>query len=267
VRRADAKPPADGLGLRAARVGIAIAVVLLAFAVVRVWDFTIPRVGAYHYQAVFLANGQTWFGHYRHRIGPYAAMDSVYYVQTNAAQDTDVPPTSQLIKRGNELQAPEADVLIPKTAILFIEDLRDDSPIAKYMDQQRWLAGWVRWLALPALRGALAGAAIDPGHLPFVAGERIDAVLVLDGQAYFGHLEDFGLSDSVTLRDVYYFQDAQASTTNLPVGLVQRGTELHAPADGMRIRRDKILAIEHVGAGSPVARAIATEREIERLAR
>jgi hypothetical protein len=127
------------------------------------------------------------------------------------------------------------------------------------------LPGWVRWLVLPALAGAILGAAVDPARLPPVAGERIDAVLLLDGQAYFGHLEDFGLSDTVTLRDVYYFQDASAATTNLPVGLVKRGSELHAPADGMQIRRDKILAIEHVGADSAVAKAIAAQREIERL--
>jgi hypothetical protein len=137
VRRAEPAASADGLGLRLARIGIAIGVFLLAVLIVRVWDFTIPRVGAARYQAVFLQNGQTWFGHYRDRLGPYAAIDSVYYVQTKASQDPDVPATSQLIKRGNELHAPDPQVLIPKTAILFVEDLRDDSPIAKYMDQQR----------------------------------------------------------------------------------------------------------------------------------
>ena len=129
------------------------------------------------------------------------------------------------------------------------------------------LPGWARWLALPALAGALAGASIDIERLPFASSERIDAVLLLDGQAYFGHLEDFGLSDTVTLRDVYYFQDARATTTNLAVALVQRGTELHAPADGMQIRRDKILAIEHVAPTSAVATAIAAQREIELLVR
>lgn len=116
---------------------IAIAVLVLAFTAMRVWDFTIPHVGATRYQAVFLQNGQTWFGQYRDRIGPYAAMDTVYYVQTKASQDVDVPPTSQLIKRGNELHGPDRAVLIPKTAILFIEDLRDDSPIAKFMAQRQ----------------------------------------------------------------------------------------------------------------------------------
>jgi hypothetical protein len=129
------------------------------------------------------------------------------------------------------------------------------------------LPGWARWLVLPAVAGALVGALVDVQRLPFVTGERIDAVLLVDGQAYFGHLEDFGLSDTVTLRDVYYFQDARAATTNLTVALVQRGTELHAPADGMRIRRDKILAIEHVSPVSSVAKAIAAQREIERFLR
>ena len=72
-----------------------------------------------------------------YRVGPYAAMDTVYYVQTKTSQEADAPATSQLIKRGNELHAPDPHVLIPKTAILFVEDLRDDSPIAQYMDQQR----------------------------------------------------------------------------------------------------------------------------------
>ena len=125
---------------------------------------------------------------------------------------------------------------------------------------------WLRWVAIPAVAGALVGSSVDPLQAPFISGERIDAVLLKDGQAYFGHLEDFGLSDTVTLRDVYYFQDARATTTNVTVALVQRGTELHAPADGMHIRRDRILAIEHVGKASAVARAIATQRELERLA-
>lgn len=125
--------------------------------------------------------------------------------------------------------------------------------------------GWVRWLLIPAVTGVLIGSAVDPAHLPPFAGEQFDAVLLQDGQAYFGHLEDFGFSDSVTLRDAYYFQDARATTTNLPVALIQRGSELHAPADGMRIRRDRILAIEHVGQGSAVAQAVMVQRRLQPL--
>ena len=125
---------------------------------------------------------------------------------------------------------------------------------------------WIgRWIVAPALIGAALALSLPP---PQQWGtERLSAVLLLDGQAYFGHLREVPWSDSVELRDVYYFQDARATTEGLPLGLVKRGAELHQPLDGMQIRRDKILAIEHVGGNSAGARAIAAEREIERLVR
>jgi hypothetical protein len=113
---------------------------------------------------------------------------------------------------------------------------------------------------------ALAGATIDPGALLFSGNEKISAVFLLDGQAYFGHIEDVPWSNSVTLRDVYYFADARNVTTDLSVALVKRGSELHQPADGMSIRRDKILAIERLSIDSAVAKAIAAQRALERLA-
>jgi hypothetical protein len=118
---------------------------------------------------------------------------------------------------------------------------------------------WIgRWLVAPALIGALLALALPP---PTQWGtERLSAVLLLDGQAYFGHLREVPWSDSVELRDVYYFQDARATTEGLPLGLVRRGGELHQPLDGMQIRRDKILAIEQVGSASPVLAAIAAQR-------
>lgn len=125
-----------------------------------------------------------------------------------------------------------------------------------------------RWLAFPALAGALAGLAIDPAALPLVGVERIEAVVLLDGQAYFGRLDDAFASDTLVMRDVYYLQDARNTTTSLPLALVRRGAELHGPRDGMRIRRDKVLAIERVDRGSAVAVAISTERALrERGAR
>jgi len=126
---------------------------------------------------------------------------------------------------------------------------------------RRWTVA--RWLAVILLAVAL-GASVDPTALPFSGTEKLYAVFLLDGQAYFGHLEDVPWSDSVDLTDVYYFDDARKTTTDLSVGLLKRGTELHAPADGMRIRRDKVLAIERVGLDSPVARAIEAQRAIDR---
>jgi hypothetical protein len=125
----------------------------------------------------------------------------------------------------------------------------------------------VGWIIAPAILGLLLAANVDRSSLPFVGTEHISAVILLDGQAYFGHLDDPVWSDSVVLRDVYYFQDAHSSTTQLPLALVKRGGEAHGPADGMRIRRDQILVIERVGAGSAVAAAIAAERAIAGVSR
>ena len=119
------------------------------------------------------------------------------------------------------------------------------------------------WLAL-VIAAVWAGATVDPAAPPFSGSEKLSAVLLLDGEAYFGHLEDLPWSDSVTLRDAYYFEDARKTSTDLAVGLLKRGGELHQPADGMRIRRDKILGIEQVSLDSPLARAIAVQRALDR---
>lgn len=120
-----------------------------------------------------------------------------------------------------------------------------------------------RWLVVP-LAALVIGASVDPLALPFTNSEKLSAVFLLDGQAYFGHLDDPPWSDSITLTDVYYFEDARKTTTDLQVGLVKRGNELHQPADGMHIRRDKVLAIERVSLSSPVAKAIEADRAIAR---
>ena len=128
----------------------------------------------------------------------------------------------------------------------------------------RWLRWSLRWLLAPALLGVFVSANVDVRSLPLFGSERLTAVLFLDGQAYFGHVDDSGESGIIVLRDVYYFKNSSGGASGLPVGLVRRGTEAHEPADGMRINRDRILAVERVGLTSPVAQAIQVEREITR---
>ena len=120
--------------------------------------------------------------------------------------------------------------------------------------------------AVLALAVAVAlSAVVDLSALPFSGRERLMAISLVDGQAYFGHVEDVPWSDTIVLRDAYYLRDSGGST-DLAVALAKRGIEPHVPADGMRIRRDKVLIIEPVGAGSAVARAIAVDRAIARQA-
>lgn len=129
-------------------------------------------------------------------------------------------------------------------------------------DRLRFVLAWV---VLPMVVGGLLATSIDPTALPFSGRERLAAVFLLDGQAYFGHLDDNSLSGTMVLRDVYYFADASKSTADLQIALTQRGSEVHQPVSEMRIRRDKVLVVEHVTLDSPVARAIAAQRAIERL--
>lgn len=101
------------------------------------WDFTLPSFGRAQYQAVFLANGQTYFGRYYDRIGAYAKIEDIYYLQQTQGDDPDLPADTKLVRRGKELHAPSSRMLVPKSAILFVEDLTDASPIAQFMKQDR----------------------------------------------------------------------------------------------------------------------------------
>jgi hypothetical protein len=124
-----------GIGPWLVRAAVGIVLSLAIVFAVRYWDFAVPNFGAARYQAVFLSNGQTYFGRLIDRIGPYVKIEHAYYIQTTGADD-QAPPESRLIKRGNELHQPLPVVLIPRTAILFVEDLRPDSPVGQFMDRE-----------------------------------------------------------------------------------------------------------------------------------
>ena len=83
---------------------------------------------------MFLANGQTYFGRYYDRLGAYAKIEDIYYLQQSPGSDSTSTDT-RLVRRGKELHAPSSRMLVPKSAILFVEDLSDLSPIAQFMKQ------------------------------------------------------------------------------------------------------------------------------------
>ncbi len=120
---------------RAVRIAVVLFVLVATFLLVRWWDFTLPSFGA-RYQAVFLANGQTYFGHYLERIGPYVKVENAFYIATPPTAEEGQTPESRIIRRGSELHQPLPFVLIPKSAILFVEDLRQDSQVAQFMDRE-----------------------------------------------------------------------------------------------------------------------------------
>ncbi|MBS0594360.1 MAG: hypothetical protein JSR84_12905 [Proteobacteria bacterium] len=81
------------------------------------------------YQAVFLANGQVFFGKLSALGTDYPRLDDVFYVQQQVNPETK-QPTSVLIRRGREWHAPGYMVLNART-ILMIEPVGADSKVAQ----------------------------------------------------------------------------------------------------------------------------------------
>src|SRR3989344_1128727 len=98
------------------------------------------------WQAVFLANGQVYFGHLKERTSKYPLLTDIYYLQVNQQnlqsgdQNTNTntntnadaaQPQISLIKLGDELHGPKDEMYIAKDQILFWEDLKDDSKVVQ----------------------------------------------------------------------------------------------------------------------------------------
>ena len=119
-----------------AKLGLFAALFVATLLIVQWWDFTMPSVGRPTYQAVFLVNGQTYFGRYYDRLGPYAKVENAFYIQQTRSENLDAAPESKLVRRGSELHEPTSAMLIAKSAILFVEDLQEGSSVSEFMRKE-----------------------------------------------------------------------------------------------------------------------------------
>lgn len=92
------------------------------------------------YQAVFLSNGQVYFGKLDKADEHYAELSDIYYLQVTTpplqgsqdqAQAQRQQPQIQLVKLGNELHGPEDKMFINRDQILFFEDLKDSGRVVQ----------------------------------------------------------------------------------------------------------------------------------------
>jgi hypothetical protein len=87
------------------------------------------------YQAVFLDNGQVYFGRLQDRDGEFYRLTDVYYLEyrqnPQAGEAQAAPSDVSLVKLGGEAHGPEDFMDINREHILFIEDLKGDSKVAK----------------------------------------------------------------------------------------------------------------------------------------
>lgn len=84
------------------------------------------------YQAVFLDNGQVYFG----RLDPNPKSDfyeliDVFYITNTAMVELDDTASLSLRKLGGEAHGPTDQMLINGEHILFVEDIRSDSKVSE----------------------------------------------------------------------------------------------------------------------------------------
>lgn len=77
------------------------------------------------YQAVFLTSGQVFFGRLRVAGSEFYLLSDVYYVNTPPQGEQ----AGQLLKRGGELHGPREPMVVPARAVLYIENIKQDSEV------------------------------------------------------------------------------------------------------------------------------------------
>ena len=87
------------------------------------------------YQAVFLGNGQVFFG--KIEVGPdYVTLKDVFYVLSQVNPENKQQVRNTLIKRGQELHGPDL-MYISKNQVVFIEPVASDSQVAKLIKEAK----------------------------------------------------------------------------------------------------------------------------------
>ena len=93
------------------------------------------------YQAVFLSDGQVYFGHLESYNSRFFLLTGVYYLkysnliqQNSATSDSaDKSQNLNLIKLGAEVHGPQSSIYIDKSKVTFIENLKDSSQVVQIM--------------------------------------------------------------------------------------------------------------------------------------
>lgn len=118
-------------------IGIPVLVILVALGWYLYNRSTSTLIDSSKYQAVFLTNGQVYFGKFREKNATYSTLTDVYYFESNnsttpaAATTTTSNTAPKLIKLGKEIHAPEDQMAIKNDQILFFENLTPNGQVAK----------------------------------------------------------------------------------------------------------------------------------------
>jgi|ERR1700683_114730 len=98
------------------------------------------------FQAVFLTNGQVYFGKFTQINSSYVKLTDIYYLQV---QQTVQPSSSSsnnnqqvsLAKLGGELHGPEDEMFISRDQVLFWENLKNSGKVVQAIDKYQSSGG------------------------------------------------------------------------------------------------------------------------------
>jgi len=127
--------------------------------------------------------------------------------------------------------------------------------------ENKWvLPAWVFPSLAILLAVVIAGIAwwmTRRNNAPVTLTTPYQAILLSNGQVYYGRLEGYGSRPFPVLREVYYIKSGTDAKTSQPTSiLVTRGNEWHGP-DHMILNASHIIQVEPVTPDSKVAELIA----------
>lgn len=129
--------------------GFSIGTFLLAIAIIVVAGLWYRQnlLGGFEkeWQAVFLSNGQVYFGKIAKNNRAEIKLKEIYYLQvTQPLQQTEETATDanaqgelSLVKLGSELHGPTDVMTINRDHVLFIEDIKDDSSVVQAINNYK----------------------------------------------------------------------------------------------------------------------------------
>lgn len=131
--------------LRVANIVLLFSVTILIVAVIFVLRANNPNQSQYvmkdDYQAIFLDNGQVYFGKIASLNSQYIDLQNVFYLNSQSQTDTDAKTTTAqdtnftLIKLGCELHGPYNQMIINTDKVTFWENIRDDGQVSKTIEE------------------------------------------------------------------------------------------------------------------------------------
>lgn len=129
-----------------------VAIVVLVALIVGSWfawsqlkGTAAPGIDTAKYQAVFLVNGDIYFGKLQAAGSDYMKLTNIYYIQSPTAESTDKETQQtatdqnnvKLIKLGEEIYGPEDAMTISRDQIMLYENLKSDSKVAQAIDKSK----------------------------------------------------------------------------------------------------------------------------------